>query len=351
MDKKSYIKEHSWSGFKSGIKYSSYVYLGATIASLLISLTIAPIFPFVLLVSNPVAWAVLGVAFIVLSGLALAIIKPLFHLAYDNINKEKYQIEAPSSLLNGVEVNREELLRSSENFVSETIKGNYGCWLTSNEIEDIAEKKYGYLNEDNVVMFGVWPLYHYKEKVDSSSEKIRKRIESLGKDSYFEVYRDRIKETGEPTCCTLILGLKDHWVTLTIAYDNESKRFRAYYCNPFGGTYNGIDRELLKCLEEGKFFSLRKEDIRVNKTKQQKNGYDCGIYALESAKIMTDMMKEGRSFDDIDKKLAEYVHADKEQEEKRLQGKREEFARVLINDMSRMSDSDFKQKIEGYERA
>lgn len=51
---KNYINEHSWSGFKSGIKYSFYVYLGATIASLLISLAVVPIFPFTLLIFNPV---------------------------------------------------------------------------------------------------------------------------------------------------------------------------------------------------------------------------------------------------------------------------------------------------------
>lgn len=56
---------------------------------------------------------------------------------------------------------------------------------------------------------------------------------------------------------------------------------------------------------------LEEKDIRSCKVEQQGNTYDCGIYALENAKIITDMMKEGKSFDKIDEKLAGYVHADK----------------------------------------
>lgn len=344
MDKKSYIKEHSWGGFKSGVKYSAYLYLGATVASLLISLTIAPIFPFVLLASNPIAWAVLGVAFVISSGMALAIMKPLFHLTYDYINKEKYQAEAPSSLLRDVEVSKRELFLDKKRystFVHSTVSGNYQCWMRGWEITDIAEKKYGYPDEDNGVMFVLLPLCNNNEKMPNSSEAKRKIV--FLDQHFFYWYRKRIEETGglDRPIFTLILFLKNHYVTLVIDYDNTSERFRAYYCNPFGGIYNVIDRLLLECLEKGEFFSLRKEDIKVSKTRQQKDSYNCGMYALENAKIITDMMKAGRSLDEIDSELRRNVFTSQQLEEKRR-----EFAKVLIDSVSHMSDDEIKGKFK-----
>ena len=172
MDKKSYIKEHSWSGFKSGIKYSSYVYLGATIASLLISLAVVPIFPFTLLIFNPVVWAMLGVAFVGLSGAAMSIASPLFHWAKDSINQRKAERKKGKAISNcrtsddklgtpsGNIVITDRVYNSDkENYVLSVLESSilasgfmektnpkdYQYWLDYSDIVYIAYDAYGYL--------------------------------------------------------------------------------------------------------------------------------------------------------------------------------------------------------------
>ncbi|WP_156768655.1 hypothetical protein [Wolbachia endosymbiont of Drosophila incompta] len=43
-------------------------------------------------------------------------------------------------------------------------------------------------------------------------------------------------------------------------------------------------------------------------SKQQSDGYNCGIFALENAHKITQMLNEDKSFDEIDKKLSEYKY-------------------------------------------
>ncbi|WP_250296252.1 Ulp1 family isopeptidase [Wolbachia endosymbiont of Oedothorax gibbosus] len=320
---------------------------------MLISLTVVPIFPFALLAFNPIAWAMLGVAFIVLSGAAMSIASPLFHWAVDEGKKQpeselnkNVEVESPSSLLSNIDVSKNKLFYSKEydTLVHNTNNGNYTRWLTSYEIPDIAKAVYGYdveLNFENDVEL-LNPSYSIVFDVihpniePTSHENIEFAI-----GGHCKRYQEEVKEEGGPRIMTLILNLSSHFVTLVTAYDKENGNFRAYYCNSFGST---LQSEISNFLKQE--LGLKEENIRSCKVRQQNNDYDCGIYALENANRITDMMKAGKSFDEIDKELAEYVYKDQEQEETRLQGKRKEFAEALMKSVADKSDSELDKKFK-----
>lgn len=65
-----------------------------------------------------------------------------------------------------------------------------------------------------------------------------------------------------------------------------------------------------------------------------------------NARIVTEMMKEDRSFDEIDGQLGERIHKDPEQEEKRVQGKRRGFAKALMKSVAGKSYSELDEKFK-----
>ncbi|NSX83932.1 hypothetical protein GOM44_07365 [Wolbachia endosymbiont of Atemnus politus] len=69
------------------------------------------------------------------------------------------------------------------------------------------------------------------------------------------------------------------------------------------------------------------DNIRSSTAKQQNDGCNCGIFALENARMITQMLKEDKLFDQIDAKLSEY-----KPDSKQLEEKRREFAEALMND-------------------
>ncbi|WP_255563498.1 Ulp1 family isopeptidase, partial [Wolbachia endosymbiont of Bemisia tabaci] len=351
--------------FKSGVKYSSYLYLGATVASLFAAFASVP-GVLTLVASNPVAWAVLGVAFIVLSGVAISVAKPLFHWAKDSINQRKFEKGEEKTIssckikdsINQREIEKEEgkaisdyktldnklgtpsirttarldaqekdtiasLLENSvafSEFMQKTNRGDYEFELDYVDIIYIAYNTYGYLPcqiENNVYFFACKP-----EQISDKTLALELRD-----------YKETVKRRPD-LVFTSVINLSNHYVTLVVAYDNKNKNFRACYCNPFGGLYdkvNRVDEKLLRSLK--KEFDLKEQDIRISEVEQQergKDGWNCGIYALENAKIMTDMMKEGRSFAEIDKELAKYQLSQEE-----LKNKRIEFAKGIEEDQDR----------------
>ncbi|UIP92084.1 C48 family peptidase [Wolbachia pipientis] len=215
------------------------------------------------------------------------------------------------------------------------IKGNYEYKLTSTDIRNIASA-----------------CYKWKANLD------RKGLKDISQGIFFNCFSiedleaqlkgyEALEQKNKDLVFSSVINTgADHWVMLVVK--RRENKFKAYYCNSYGASVpSGIFQALLKA----DTLAIEENDIKSSGIKQQsqKDGWNCGIYALENAKIVTDMMKEGRSFDDIDEELGRYVYEGLKQEANRLQEKREEFARVL-NDMSRMSDSEFKQKIEGYKR-
>lgn len=69
------------------------------------------------------------------------------------------------------------------------------------------------------------------------------------------------------------------------------------------------------------------DNIRSSPTKQQKDGCNCGVFALENAHRITEMLNEDKSFDEIERELSKYKPKPEE-----LQEKRREFAKALMED-------------------
>ncbi|GHM58887.1 MAG: hypothetical protein sL5_09880 [Candidatus Mesenet longicola] len=72
---------------------------------------------------------------------------------------------------------------------------------------------------------------------------------------------------------------------------------------------------------------IDKNNVRSFKSQQQNDGYNCGIFALKNAKIITQMFSEDKSLDDVDEALLEY-----KPDLKQLENTRKEFAKALGND-------------------
>ncbi|MFP3032259.1 MAG: hypothetical protein ACEY3M_14420, partial [Wolbachia sp.] len=75
-----------------------------------------------------------------------------------------------------------------------------------------------------------------------------------------------------------------------------------------------------------KTLGIDNSSIRNSKAKQQDDKYNCGIFALENAKKITDMLKAGKSFDEIDDQLKYELSSEQ------LIEKRKEFAKALKKD-------------------
>ncbi|WP_237350020.1 hypothetical protein [Wolbachia endosymbiont of Cylisticus convexus] len=69
------------------------------------------------------------------------------------------------------------------------------------------------------------------------------------------------------------------------------------------------------------------DNIRSSPTKQQEDGCNCGIFALENAHRITEMLNEDKSFDEIDRELSKY-----KPNPEQLQKKRREFTEALMKD-------------------
>ncbi|APR98380.1 hypothetical protein [Wolbachia endosymbiont of Folsomia candida] len=354
----NYIQKHSLSGFKSGLKYGTYLYIGATFACLMSPLCFILganvlanilILPLAILISNPIAWIVMGMIFIAASGVIMSMATPLFHLAKDLINKARVQkkseekdieheptLETPERSITPIALDipktpdREsgiviqEVVKDS--FVTATNKGNYEYELTTTDIRGIAESKYGW-----------------------TAHKDRKGLKNISKGVFFacpddltcslekelKEYKNKVKQGSDNLIFTSILNLNgNHWVTLVVSYDKESKKFRAYYCDSFGKPIpNDISDVLNNTL------GIDSSDIGISEAEQQKDGdtWNCGIFALINAKKITDMIKEGKSFGEIGNALSRCKFS--------LERKRKVFADALKQDkQSRSSTPDDRSR-------
>ncbi|WP_395463384.1 hypothetical protein [Wolbachia endosymbiont of Cantharis cryptica] len=349
---------------KAGGRFSIYafgIYLAATFTVGCLGLMIGfPLltFPLAMLISHPVIWIAMGVVLTVAYKIAA---EPLFRLAKGYINGKR--------ALKGEEVKPQELQeRPDENLQTlahQTNRGNYTYWLQQHDIAHIARVKYGYSeNSTNGVFFCI----------PGNLEALNERLIE---------YKNKVEQENRKVTFTSVVNLGNrHWTTLVVAYNSGSKQFRAYYCDSFSADLpspgsqrknielaNEIKNELVTPLNnqvreltvqgrEGMSKDVQKtaqtcrdkkdelvnilintdtivsaleaileignDNIRSSKTKQQNDGHNCGIFALENAHKITQMLNKGKSFDEIDKELSEYKLD--------LNKKRREFAEVLMND-------------------
>ncbi|MFP3024548.1 MAG: hypothetical protein ACEY3K_17370 [Wolbachia sp.] len=69
------------------------------------------------------------------------------------------------------------------------------------------------------------------------------------------------------------------------------------------------------------------DSIKSSAVDQQKDGCNCGVFALENAHRITEMLNEDKSFDEIDRELSKYKPRPGQ-----LYEKRREFAKALMED-------------------
>ncbi|XCA33174.1 MAG: hypothetical protein ABS808_05300 [Wolbachia endosymbiont of Polyergus mexicanus] len=258
-----------------------------------------------------------------------------------------------------------------DTLVHQTNRGNYTYWLQQHDIAHIARAVYNYSESSDGDIFFCIP-----GNLESLSERLRE-------------YKNEPEREDTKSIFTSVINLGgNHWVTLVVAYNSNNKQFRAYYCDSFSANLpspgskrssiklaNEIKDKLIVSLtnqaselsaqdkkEMGKdvqktaqtcrdkknelvnvpintdnmvsaleeVLKIENCNIRSSGAKQQSDGHNCGIFALENAHKITQMFNEGKSFYEIDKELSEYKFD--------LNEKRREFAEALMNDQEWKKD-------------
>lgn len=272
------------------------------------------------------------------------VVEPLFHLAKNYINgkgagqgEQKTQDGdsgiVPSSEPDSRNNSRRSSIASKDSglggkefhedldtLVHKTNRKHYNYFLTNSDIEHIARVVYGYLqseHSDNNIYF-LAPGY---------SNGMSKFTEKCLQD-----YRDKLKQNNTLIFTSVFHINDNHWTALVIKPDAGDKKFRAYYCDSYGNQLPNNVLNIVKGELSKEEWSL---DIASSKVKQQSDGHNCGIFALENAHRITQMLNEGKSFDEINAELSEY-----KPNPEQLQKKRREFTKAL------MEDEEWKEHLE-----
>ncbi|QUI60748.1 hypothetical protein JKF54_02190 [Wolbachia endosymbiont of Spodoptera picta] len=403
--------------------------LGLIMGSFLLTL------PLAMLISNPIAWILMGIVF---AATYKMVIEPLFYLVkgyvdekgtvkeekspkeqkltrsksldsgLDTISRQtndsdkrvrrnSYSPSTDSGIAPGSEPASSNNSRRNSNasgdsglggkefhgdlqtLMHQTNLKKYDYLLRQHDIAHIARVKYGYSESStNNVFFSI------PGDVNSLNERLKE-------------YKNEVKRENSKKTFTAVVNIGNyHWVTLVGTYESTNKQFRAYYCDSFGTQLpNKIDgtikdnislaneitaecvepldneigdlirekennpdnvilkekkddvQETLNCARKHKNKLVSKQidgnyivsilqetleignddNIRSSPTKQQKDGCNCGVFALENAHRITQMFNEDKSFDEIDRELSKYKPSSEQ-----LQKKRREFTKALMED-------------------
>lgn len=300
--------------------------LGLIMGSFLLTL------PLAMLISNPIVWILMG---IVLTATYKMVIEPLFSLVKDYVDGKRaskgekseekdtelqdLQSKTPEKQARPKTPDRDSGVITSEiaidnnSFLHQTEKvKNYNYKLTTTDIRDIVKSKYG------------WIAHKNKKGLKDTSEGVifacPDSTSSLEQE--LKEYKNKVEQGDNNFIFTSILHINgNHWVTLVIKPDTGDKKFKAYYCDSFG---EPLPEEVSSALQ--KTLGIDNSSIRNSKAKQQDDKYNCGIFALENAKKITDMLKASKSFDEIDDQLKYELSSEQ------LIEKRKEFAGALKKD-------------------
>lgn len=184
---------------------------------------------------------------------------------------------------------------------SETAAGRYEYCLQEHDISHIAKIKYGF-KED-----GVDTIFCVIGGLEHLDQQLRQ-------------YQNRVTRENETRTLTIVYNLNgNHWVTLVVTYQNS--RFFAYYCDSLGC-------ELPKAINDVLFnANIEKDYILDLIVRQQYDGYNCGIFALENANRINDKL-QAKSTDMVEQ-LEKYRPTTQE-----LIDVRKSFGKMLSRDES-----------------
>lgn len=160
---------------------------------------------------------------------------------------------------------QEENLRTLE---SATAEKDYHYWLQQHDIADIARIQYGYGIDGADTLF----------EIAGSPEHIVNQLQQ---------FQDSVTTRGERRPLTLIVNLdNNHWVTLVIAHQNG--QYNGYYVDSLG---NNVPDNIRQVLERAR---ITVNDVSIA---QQTDGHNCGLWALENAHSLNQMIANGYDSD------------------------------------------------------
>ncbi|MFP3022413.1 MAG: hypothetical protein ACEY3K_05660, partial [Wolbachia sp.] len=159
---------------------------------------------------------------------------------------------------------QEENLRTLE---SATAEQDYHYWLQQHDIADIARIKYGYGIDGADTLF----------EIVGSPEHIVNQLQQ---------FQNSVRG-GEKRPLTLIVNLdNNHWVTLVISHQNG--QYSGYYVDSLGSNVPDNIRQVLQKVQ------ITVHDVSVA---QQRDGHNCGLWALENAHSLNQMIANGYDSD------------------------------------------------------
>ncbi len=183
-------------------------------------------------------------------------------------------------------------LRSSA-FISATESGDYTYWLSQEDIANIARFRYGWYGDDGNVIF----------EVVGSKEQLRQQLQK---------YKGKLVKHKRQSLALIINLGGSHWVTLLVTHYNRPF-LASYYIDSLG---DGVPSWVHQVVREE---ILNISDLH---TRQQEDEFNCGIFALENARMMSEDIQS-----DNDEQLFQVENY--RPSRKKLQGIREDFMMVL----------------------
>lgn len=140
-------------------------------------------------------------------------------------------------------------------------------------------------------------------------------------------FQNSITTRGEKRPLTLIVNLNNnHWVTLVIAYQNGE--YNGYYVDSLGNNVPGNIRQVLQQAQ------INVNDVSVT---QQKDDYNCGLWALENAKDIHAVLQGSRN--NILNEVRRHLQV-QGRDEGHFVRTREYISNILSMDLQRISNLD-----------
>ncbi|WP_265028006.1 ankyrin repeat domain-containing protein [Wolbachia endosymbiont (group A) of Calamotropha paludella] len=151
---------------------------------------------------------------------------------------------------------------------SATAEKDYHYWLQQHDIADIARIEYGYGTDGANTLF----------EVVGSPKHIANQLQQ---------FQNSVATRGEKRPLTLIVNLdNNHWVTLVISHQNG--QYNGHYVDSLGNDIPGNIRQVLKRAR------ITVNDVSIA---QQTDGHNCGLWALENAHSLNQMIANGYDSD------------------------------------------------------
>lgn len=223
--------------------------------------------------------------------------------------------------------------RNEQTLESVTLQQNpdYRYWLSDQDIRRIAHLDNTYSN-----MFDVHAMNNNYDTSGKGLVVVTDRDQGINTGELHEQIRQFIdnvdnnkivQQQGVPTRTFIVNQGGDHWTTLVISQQNG--QYHGYYVDSLG---SGIPNNIRQILTDNNIINPIDFQIR-----QQADGYNCGLWALENARDINAMLQENRDVQWLRTQLApERLSRNSEQY---FRDKRQVFAQVIHDNQAQVDSS------------